>query len=112
VRLRCDLTVAVSEAQAQHVQSESYKGTIDGLKGAGELNVTAVRGLESWNPNGQFYLVALRGGAPLANVLLPRQGNNVAVILLRGPLLFEDADSIRAFLDPKIKALMSFKPVF
>jgi hypothetical protein len=71
-----------------------------------------VSGLEAWQPQGRFYFVTQKTGLPFANVFLLRKNNNVVLILTRGPYVYNDPDSIKELLQPKIDGLLSFRPQF
>jgi hypothetical protein len=108
----CYLTVATSDQEAQRIASESFDGWISGLGKNNKIRISGIAGLENLNKNGRFSLVNLETGAPFANLFVLREGRNVVVLFLRGPILLGDAKSVEQLLAPKLSKLMAFSPAF
>ncbi len=108
----CYLTVAPTEELAQRAADESFHGWLAGVSKSANLRVAPIAGLEGLNPGGRFVVLLQESGQPFANLFVAREGRNVVVLFVRGPMLFGDAASVTRFLSPKLPALLAFTPSF
>ena len=106
------LVVAANDGEATRAADELLRGAIAGIREKQEISLSAVGGLEAWKPGSQFYFVTDKNGLPFANLSLLRNGNNVVLIMWRGPYVYNDPHPIKELLEPKIDGLLSFKPQF
>lgn len=102
------LHVLRDEKSSASVAEQLLLGVKKGAEKSGP-SVTPISGLEDWHP-GSHYLTFDGEKGPIGNIFIVVQGAHVYMLVVAGAGGYNNAATVRAFLEPKLDRILIFVP--